>query len=396
MVKDVHFFTEMAYSAYSQDRASQYGYTSLMLPNDDFSPERANELYGMYFEEVQYCIESGFDGIMINEHHNNPMCMMPSINVIGAILAKMTEKGKIVFLGNILPIHENPLRLAEEIAMIDVISGGRVICGFVRGVGQESMANNANPVHNRERFEEAHDIIVKTWTTPGPFRWEGKYFNYRVVNPWMMPLQKPHPPIWIPGISSPESIAYAARHRYPYICLAPPLHQAVDIIRQYDEVAKEEGYTPTDEHRGFVVRVNVADSDEKAYEEGKHFYWMHGTAFGLTPSHWATPPGYQSRAAAAFQAQNRPDIGQDLVASKARIATSDPYADAQGTYQVITGNPDTVTRRLKDIIDVADPASLIIWGREGLMSHKTAMRSIELMGQEIIPAIKEHVSKRAQ
>src|SRR5439155_1616865 len=84
-------------------------------------------------------------------------------------------------------------RVAEEIAMIDILSGGRVVCGFVRGIGQESIATNTNPVYNRERFDEAHNLIVKAWTTPGPFRWEGRHYDYRVVNPWVKPLQKPHP-----------------------------------------------------------------------------------------------------------------------------------------------------------------------------------------------------------
>ena len=167
MIKEVHFFTEMGYSAYDQEAAARYGYTSLLFPNEYFSPEKAQELYSMYFEELQYCTEAGYDGVMINEHHNNPLNMMPSVNVIGSILAKTTKKGKIVFLGNVLPIHENPLRIAEEIAMIDIISGGRVVCGFVRGIGQESMYSNVNPVNNRERFEEAHDLIVKAWTAAG-------------------------------------------------------------------------------------------------------------------------------------------------------------------------------------------------------------------------------------
>ena len=173
---------------------------------------------------------------MINEHHNNPLNMMPSINVIGAILAKMTRRGRIIQLGNVLPIHDNPLRLAEEIAMLDVISGGRLTSGFVRGIGIESFAHNANPVYNRERFEEAHDFIVKTWTTPGPFRWEGKHYHYRVVNPWMLPLQKPHPPIWVPGIASPETIIWAARHRYPYLALNTSLRghaQDMETVCRY-------------------------------------------------------------------------------------------------------------------------------------------------------------------
>ena len=75
---------------------------------EHFSPEKAQELYSMYFEELQYCTESGFDGVMINEHHNNPLSMMASVNVIGSVLARTTKKGKIAFLGNVLPIHENP------------------------------------------------------------------------------------------------------------------------------------------------------------------------------------------------------------------------------------------------------------------------------------------------
>ena len=384
MVKEVYFFTEMAYSAYPQDVAEKYGYTTVMFPNEHFDPQRSRQLYDMYLEELQYCTEAGFDGVMINEHHNNPLTMMSSINVIGAVLAKTTRKGKIVFLGNVLPIHDNPLRVAEEVAMIDILSGGRVICGFVRGIGMETMATNVNPIHNRERFEEAHDLIIKAWTTPGPFRWEGKHYHFRVVNPWVMPLQKPHPPVWIPGVTSPESVVYAAQRGYPYIALAPPLDLAKGIYDLYTDTAEEAGYTPTQENRGYAVRVNVADSDERAYEEGKNFYWQLGTSFGLTPRHWQAPPGYQSRVAA----QSARESARDSI--RAATGSALGYEEAQATYQIVTGNPDTVTRRLKDIIDVVDPAYLVIWGREGPMSHEAATRSIDLLSQEVIPALKEY------
>ncbi len=388
MVKEVYFFTEMGYTAYPQDEARKRGYNNLMFPNEHFSPEKAQDLYGMYFDELQYCTEVGFDGVMINEHHNNPLCMMPSVNVIGAALAKTTTKGKIVFLGNVLPIHDNPLRVAEEIAMIDILSGGRVVCGFVRGIGQESMATNTNPVYNRERFDEAHDVIIKAWTTPGPFRWEGKHYHYRIVNPWVLPLQKPHPPIWIPGVVSPESVRWAARHQYPYIALAPPLHLIEEIYDLYDEVAAQEGFTPTSEHRGYAVRVNVADSDAKAYEEGRNFYWQLGTSFGVTPPHWQAPPGYMTREAAQGRRQQ---------ARTASITPGGPdltYEEAHATHQIVTGNPDTVIRKLQHIIDVVDPGYLVLWGREGPMSHEVAMRAIDLMGQEVIPAIKAYQADR--
>jgi alkanesulfonate monooxygenase SsuD/methylene tetrahydromethanopterin reductase-like flavin-dependent oxidoreductase (luciferase family) len=390
MVKEVYFFTEMGYTAYPQDEARRRGYNNLMFPNEHFSPERAQQLYGMYFEELQYATEAGFDGVMINEHHNNPLSMMPSVNVIGAALARTTRKGRIVFLGNVLPIHENPLRVAEEVAMIDILSGGRVVCGFVRGLGQESIATNTNPIYNRERFDEAHNVIIKAWTTPGPFRWEGRHFEYRVVNPWIRPLQQPHPPIWIPGVVSPESVRWAAEHRYPYVALAPPLNVIEEIYDLYDEVAASNGFIPTSEHRGYAIRVSVADTDEKAYEEGRHFFWQLGTSFGVAPRHWQTPPGYMSREAARSR-RHQARVGAVNVTPGGPTLS---YEEAHATYQIVSGNPDTVIQKLKDIIDIVDPGYMVLWGREGLMSHEVAVRGIDLMTQEVIPAIKEYQADR--
>ena len=136
----------------------------------------------------------------------------------------MTKRVKIVLLGNPLPLAENPVRLAEELAMIDMISKGRLVSGFVRGGGQEQLATGVNPAFNRERFEEAHDLIVKTWTQPGPFRWEGTHYQHRVVNPWAVPLQKPHPRIWIPGVLSTRDGHLGGR--------APlPVHRAEHLDR---------------------------------------------------------------------------------------------------------------------------------------------------------------------
>ena len=383
MVKEVFFFNEMAYSTYPQEEADKLGYTNLMFSNEHFDPKKGNELYKMYLDEFEYATEVGFDGVMVNEHHNNPLNMMPGINLIASILARNTKRGRIILLGNILPIHENPLRVAEEVAMLDTISGGRIVCGFVRGVGMESIATNVNPVHNRERFYEAHDLIIKAWTTPGPFRWEGKHYEYRVVNPWILPIQKPHPPIWVPGIMSPETIVWAARHRYPYIAQNTTLEGTPEIWKLYTDTAAEEGYTPTNENLGYLQRICVADSDEKAYEEGKHLYWQLGRTFGRTPFHWFGPPGYVSRGAT-----------RSPMASREAKLSDIGYEQAQEIGQVITGAPDTVIKKLKHMIDVVDPAWLILWPREGPMSHDIAVRGMELLGTEVIPAIKDYVPQK--
>ena len=150
------------------------------------SPEIGAELYNRYFDEKLFVEEMGFDGVMLNSHHSTPFCMGGgAMNLEAAILARITEKVKFVLLGNVLPIWDDPLWLVEELAFIDVISRGRLVSGWVRGTGRESIAHNAQAPYNWDRFQEAHDFIVKAWTTPGPFRWEGEHFQYRYVNPWI-------------------------------------------------------------------------------------------------------------------------------------------------------------------------------------------------------------------
>ena len=232
------YFTEQPMSAYSEQAGRDFGATALMFPNENFDPKEGSRLYNNYIEQYMLAEEVGVDGIMLNEHHNAPFCMQAKANIFAAILAGMTKKAKIVMLGNPLPLAENPVRLAEELAMIDMISKGRLVSGFVRGGGQEQLATGVNPAFNRERFEEAHELVIKAWTRPGPFRFEGTHYQHRVVNPWAVPLQKPYPRVWIPGVISKETIMWAAQQRYPYIALNTSIEQTKKIWELYDQVAR--------------------------------------------------------------------------------------------------------------------------------------------------------------
>src|SRR5476649_680608 len=237
------YFTEQPMSAYSEQAGRDFGATALMLSNENFDPMAGSRLYNNYIEQYMLAEEVGVDGIMLNEHHNAPFCMQAKANVFAAILAGMTKNAKIVILGNPLPLCDNPIRLAEELAMIDMISKGRLVSGFVRGGGQEQLAAGVNPAFNRERFEEAHDLIVKIWTQPGPFRWEGTHYQHRVVNPLAVPIQKPHPRIWIPGVISKETVVWAAEHGYPYIALNTPVDRTRQIWDMYDMAADSIAFT---------------------------------------------------------------------------------------------------------------------------------------------------------
>jgi alkanesulfonate monooxygenase SsuD/methylene tetrahydromethanopterin reductase-like flavin-dependent oxidoreductase (luciferase family) len=288
------YFTEQPMAAYDAQEGLKYGATALTFSNKHYNSMEASRLYNEYLEEYILAEECGADGIMLNEHHNAPFCMQARTNMFGAILAAVTKRVKIVFLGNPLPLSDNPVQLSEELAMIDMISKGRLVSGFVRGGGQEQLANGVNPAFNRERFIEAHDLIQKIWTEPGPFRWEGTHYQHRVVNPWALPMQKPYPRVWVPGVLSKETVIWTAQQRYPYIALNTSIAATTQIRETYAQAAAEVGYTAGPENFGYLIRVHVQDTMEKALQNARQFMWMQGEFTGLAHPVWANPSGYFS------------------------------------------------------------------------------------------------------
>ena len=215
-----YHFSEMPYPFLPEDAEKRHGSLRITLPNEYFDPKLGHELYNRYLDEHEYADELGLE-IMLNEHHQTATCIDSICAIPAAALIRRTRTAKILLLGNPLPHRDNPIRVAEEVAMLDVISGGRIISGFVRGVGSEIHPANTNPAQTRERFEEAHDLIIKAWTTHEIFTWEGKYFHFRYANPWPRPYQQPYPPIWITG-SHPESVPWVADHQYTFATFLTP------------------------------------------------------------------------------------------------------------------------------------------------------------------------------
>jgi alkanesulfonate monooxygenase SsuD/methylene tetrahydromethanopterin reductase-like flavin-dependent oxidoreductase (luciferase family) len=381
-------FTERAYVNYTEEdvRNSFRSAVRLTFSNSHFDPELGSRLYNEYLDEYEFSEEVGFDGLMLNEHHNTPTCMGATMNLEAAILARVTKKPKIVLLGNPLPIFDNPIRLAEELAEIDMISRGRLVSGFVRGTGVESLSTNTNPVYNRERFEEAHDLVIKTWTTPGPFRWEGKHYHFRVVNPFETPLQKPHPPVWIPGTGSPETLVWCAQHRYPYIFLETDPEATRDMRTIYGETARQYSYEPGPQHVGYLVRCHVQDTDEKAKEVAKGFLVGNvGVGRIPLPAEFMAPTGYNSRDPRYRKLRER--IRRDPLRGGGVDAAT--YEAILASNRIIVGSPDTFVRKMRDVLSVIRPGILGIWTNDGSISHDDTMRCLELMGQEVLPALRE-------
>lgn len=421
-------FTERPY----QDPDSNYfGGTGrpiqdLSLSNADYDPVKAEQLYSRYLDEKLYIEEVGFDAIMLNEHHSTPFCMGGVMNIEASILARMTKDVKIVLNGNILPLWDDPLWLAEQLATIDVISKGRLVTGWVRGTGRESVAHNAQPPYNWERYQEAHDLILKAWTQPGPFRWEGKHYQYRYVNPWVRPYQQPAPLVMIPGALSKNTVEWAARRRYTYAMLATRLEPTRQSFEYYDEIAREVGFEPGPEHRGYLFKVHVDETEELAYETGRKFLTGPGNIFlegsrgnaspilqnlpGLTDRNNLLPTGMtevaaasrghtdladaarkaeeeeRAKAAAAKAAEGAPKRRR---AAAAANAAGDDYDTQLENLTIITGTPKTVLPKIRTVLETLRPGSIFFWDGDGAMTHEDTMRSLRLFGSDVLPAVRE-------
>ena len=382
-------FTERPY----QDPESGYfGATGksikdLTLSNEIYDAELGSDLYNRYLDEKLYAEEIGFDGLMLNEHHSTPFCMGGAMNIEAAILARMTKRAKIVLLGNIIPIWDDPLWLVEQLSIIDMISRGRLVSGWVRGTGRESVAHNAPPPYNWERFQEAHDFIVKAWTTPGPFRWEGKHYQYRYVNPWARPYQKPHPPIWLPGVVSRDSLMWAARNRIPYIMLATEMEPTRQAFQLYHDTAAEEGYESGSQNIGYLWKVHVDETEELAEQTARKYVQGPSNPFlagneGTTNSALVSLPGLTSR--------RRVLPTRDVAtANRGGMISARPFEEQQENYTIVSGTPDTVLPKIRHVLETLRPGSVIFWDGDGAMTHDDQMRSLRLMGEYVIPAVRE-------
>ena len=215
------WFHLMPYTELPDDFRTQHPSVWVDIHSSLFDPKRAHHMYNDFMDELEYAADCGFDAICVNEHHSNGYGLMPSPNLIAAALARRTTDTALCVLGNSLALYNPPTRVAEEFAMIDCISGGRLIAGFPVGTGMDTcFAYGQNPSMLREKYLEAHDLVVKAWTEKDTFAFNGRYNQQRYVNIWPRPVQQPHPPIWIPGGGSVETWAWCAEMDYVYCYLS--------------------------------------------------------------------------------------------------------------------------------------------------------------------------------
>ncbi|MDA0240733.1 MAG: LLM class flavin-dependent oxidoreductase, partial [Proteobacteria bacterium] len=311
------------------------------VDNREFDPVEATDVYKTYIDTMAYSEECGWDSVGCNEHHFSPYSMMNNCNLIGSAIIQKTSTIRVAMFGNLVPLL-NPIRVAEEYAMLDVISGGRLMCGFMRGIPHEYIAYGISPDDSRERLSEAAQLIKKAWTEPTAFGWEGKHYQHRAVSIWPRPRQQPHPPILMSG-GNPDSARFAARHHAMLgMVFIPNLEEGRKVIEAYIDEARKTGWEPGPEHILCGFHTCIADTDEEAQrtlEAGVKYF----NSTLMAPQREAQRIVLQKTRFFETQ-ENREYFLKRLAHAKSRS-----IADAIEDGTVLCGKPETVVKQIKRI-----------------------------------------------
>jgi alkanesulfonate monooxygenase SsuD/methylene tetrahydromethanopterin reductase-like flavin-dependent oxidoreductase (luciferase family) len=343
------------------------------VPTDDYSRELAESSMEQGLEQFQLADEVGFDWCTVAEHHYSPFSLSPNPMILAGALTQRIKRAKIALLGATIPIL-NPVRVAEEFAMLDVMTGGRVVAGMLRGTPNEYVTYGTNPAETRDRFAEALALIVRAWTEPQPFGWQGRYYQYRSVSFWPRPVQQPHPPIFL-SASSPESGVWAARHRISVGFAVTTLPIATKSVNHYRAQARLAGWEPTPENVLYRLVAHVAETDEQAFADLE----APGVApvvrlFGANPALEAAvaEAGYHGR-------------DEDSQIRRQQGHASPHVRIERG--QLLAGGPESVLQQIKVIREAIGPGTLDISFQP--VGREKSLRAIELFGTKVLPRMHE-------
>jgi len=388
------WFHLMPYTELPEDFREKHPSVWVDIDSRLFDPRRAHAMYNEFMDELELAADLGFDGICVNEHHANGYGLMPSPNLVAASLARRTRDAAIVIMGNSLALYDPPTRVAEEMAMIDCISGGRVVAGFPVGTPMDTCyAYGRNPSQLRQRYHEAHDLVLRAWTDPDPFAWNGRFHQLRYVNVWPRPVQRPHPPIWIPGGGSVETWRWCAERDYVYSYLSYFGYKNGEATmkgfwQEMDRLGKDRNPY----RAGFLQFVGVAETKREAlelYREPAEYFY--GRCLHVDPR-FAMPPGYASEA--TLRARVRSQVVQAAGRSAGRSG-SGAKSDAPSFEQildqgyVIVGDPDEVAERLREVATSLHVGHLMLLLQFGNMGRQLTSHNTELFAKRVMPQLRD-------
>jgi alkanesulfonate monooxygenase SsuD/methylene tetrahydromethanopterin reductase-like flavin-dependent oxidoreductase (luciferase family) len=376
------YFSEAPYP-YLPD-ADTYRSIRVTLPNSLLDPQRAADLWDRYLAEWQVADACGLN-LMVNEHHATATCMNSAAPVVAGVLARTTTQGRILILGNPVANRRDPVRVAEEMAIVDILSRGRLDVGFVRSAPPEISAVNSKPVQMNERMWEAIDLICAAWTRhDGPFNWEGRFFQHRQVNIWPRPMQQPTPPIWITAMS-PGSAARIADNSFVIATFLAGYEGTANLFDSYRERLAATGRDPQDGKTAYAALVYTGKTDAEGEAGARQLLWyLHSNKL---PPEYLYPPGYMPYAARA-----------SVLRGAAQLRGGRPSHDFRSeTLQslindgiVFAGSARTVRSQIEKFHEnVGGLDHLILMGQAGFLDHDDTVRGIENFAEGVAPHFKE-------
>ena len=356
------------------------------LDRSFFDSDVVTRSYHEYLDQLEHAAASGFDGICVNEHHQSAYGTMPSPNLMAAALARSTDEAAIVVMGNSIALYNPPTRVAEELAMLDHLSKGRLVAGFPVGTAMDTCyCYGIQPGQLRERFAEAHELITRAWSEPRPFAFNGRYNKLRYVNVSPRPLQDPRPPVWIPGGgSSVETWDLAVQNDYVYAYLSYyGYEQGKSTMDGFWDYATSHGLDDNPYRAAFLQFITVAETDEEArrlYKEPVEYFYQKCLKI---PPGYSGAPGYQS------EATYRSKLSSQVRKAARSVGNEAPtFDDIVDRGRVISGSPDTVRQRLEESITDLRFGHLLCLMHIGNMSDELTKMNTKLFAEEVLPKMR--------
>ncbi|MGH2852444.1 MAG: LLM class flavin-dependent oxidoreductase [Solirubrobacteraceae bacterium] len=350
-------------------------------------PARVSESLHSYVEELLHAARAGFDGIAISEHSQSSYDMSPNPNLAAAIVAHTTQveglDTAITVLGRSLGKAREPLKIAEEYAVIDNLSGGRLIAGLPVGLSYDAnQTGGIPPVETRMRYKEGRALLEKAWSATEPFAWNGKFSRYPFVNVWPRPVQEPRPPFWVPGSGTPSTLGDILEREdvFAYLSWFGATLTGRRIFDRYWNIADDKGRDRNPYRAAFVQTVFVADTDAEAERlYGEHAERHFRNALGAIPAPSFALPGYVEPAGIESILRDPGDLG---LAPKLRDITFRELAD---TRAVVVGSPATVRDQITGFVKECRIGNLLVMLHVGSMPHELAIHNIEMFAAEVLP-----------
>ena len=381
-MRTYHFSEQPFPDAWAPENAS----LRVSLPSRNCDPRVMAENYHQRFDEWLLADELGLD-IMINEHHATATCCVPVAAVPLAILARQTKRARLLTLGYPIANRLDPVRVAEELAMIDVISRGRLEMGFVRGVPYEVPLSVRSAVGQMDRFWEAHDLILKAMTSiDGPFDWQGEHFQYRNVNVWPRAWQQPHPPVWITG-RSPQNIREIAERGHVLGTFLSGF-QTKELFDHYRKACADLGRpAPAPDRFAYLGIVAIAQNKKEAMRRAELMVGYLRSS-GRVAEPFTAPPGYFSLKDAMRMVKARGKRGVTARDGKFVDTHHGAIEDLVKAGIMFVGTPEDVISQLVEFTEsVGGLGHLLLMGHAGHLAHADAMDQITLLAKEVMPRL---------